>query len=144
MNTKKTFFKPAGNHIIFEQFDTETVMINLKSGHYFSMNPSGQRIWDLLRHWPTLEEILLALGPEERAGKSGIQNEVAAFLDTLVEQGLTERVPQRPDGLPPLTRDAAADYAPPQIQVFTDQKELLLLDPIHEVDEPGWPTPKED
>ena len=27
----------------------------------------------------------------------------------------------------------------PIIEKFTDMQELLLLDPIHEVDEKGWP-----
>ena len=30
-------------------------------------------------------------------------------------------------------------YVPPQIERFTDMQELLLLDPIHEVDDTGWP-----
>ena len=31
------------------------------------------------------------------------------------------------------------EYEPPVIECYPDMQELLLLDPIHEVDETGWP-----
>ena len=34
---------------------------------------------------------------------------------------------------------ASADVEP-QLSSYTDMQELLLLDPIHEVDESGWPN----
>ena len=33
-----------------------------------------------------------------------------------------------------------ADYAPPAMSKYTDMEDLLLLDPVHEVDEVGWPV----
>ena len=32
----------------------------------------------------------------------------------------------------------------PILKRYTDQQELLLLDPIHEVDDIGWPREKEE
>jgi hypothetical protein len=34
------------------------------------------------------------------------------------------------------------EFSRPILTKYTDMKELLLLDPIHEVDETGWPNPK--
>ncbi len=31
-------------------------------------------------------------------------------------------------------------FAPPRLQRYTDMQDLLLLDPIHDVDEVGWPV----
>jgi hypothetical protein len=34
-------------------------------------------------------------------------------------------------------------FTQPVLEVYTDMQDLLLLDPIHEVDEEaGWPSPK--
>lgn len=33
-------------------------------------------------------------------------------------------------------------FTPPVLNKFTDMQELLLLDPIHDVDETGWPKRK--
>ena len=32
------------------------------------------------------------------------------------------------------------DFTNPVLEKFTDMAELLLLDPIHEVDDSGWPN----
>jgi len=35
-------------------------------------------------------------------------------------------------------------FEKPKLQKFTDMQDLLLLDPIHEVDEAGWPHTRND
>jgi hypothetical protein len=35
-------------------------------------------------------------------------------------------------------------FEPPILRTFEDMQDLLLLDPIHEVDEMGWPNAKKD
>ncbi len=36
------------------------------------------------------------------------------------------------------------DFTNPVLEKFTDMADLLLLDPIHEVDESGWPNKPPD
>jgi hypothetical protein len=38
---------------------------------------------------------------------------------------------------------AAEPFEPPVLEQYTDMQDLLLLDPIHEVDEQGWPMTQE-
>jgi len=33
-------------------------------------------------------------------------------------------------------------FSAPVLNAYTDMEELLLLDPIHDVDQAGWPMPK--
>jgi hypothetical protein len=35
-------------------------------------------------------------------------------------------------------------FTPPLLHKYSDMQELLLLDPIHDVDEAGWPKPIAD
>lgn len=37
-----------------------------------------------------------------------------------------------------------AGYRPPVLEVFADMQDLLLLDPIHDIDEVGWPVARPD
>ena len=37
---------------------------------------------------------------------------------------------------------SARPYEPPQLEKYTDMQDLVLLDPVHEVDATGWPHPK--
>jgi hypothetical protein len=45
----------------------------------------------------------------------------------------------------PLPADVLpAAFVAPVLHKHTDMQDLLLLDPIHEVDETGWPSVKKD
>jgi hypothetical protein len=33
-------------------------------------------------------------------------------------------------------------YEPPVLNRYTDMQDLILLDPVHEVEDTGWPNPK--
>lgn len=35
-------------------------------------------------------------------------------------------------------------FNPPSLNKYSDMQELLLLDPIHDVDDAGWPKPNPD
>ena len=39
---------------------------------------------------------------------------------------------------------AKKPYTAPAVQKYDDLEDLLLLDPIHEVDEAGWPVARAD
>jgi len=64
-------------------------------------------------------------------------------VDQLVKEGLLAEGGDTDAGSlepvqPPL------EYAPPSLDKYDDLKDLLLLDPIHEVAETGWPTGRTD
>jgi len=44
----------------------------------------------------------------------------------------------------PVAEDRAdnARFQPPTLNKYTDMRDMLLLDPIHDVGESGWPVPK--
>ena len=37
---------------------------------------------------------------------------------------------------------SALEFAPPRLEKYSDLEDLLVLDPIHDVDEAGWPIAK--
>ena len=67
---------------------------------------------------------------------------VTRFVERLLEEALL--VAANGDGRPLRLRPSRT--APPRLvreprlDKYTDMQELLLLDPIHEVDERGWPN----
>ncbi len=75
---------------------------------------------------------------------------VGQFLDELKQEALiiptTEPLAQSRTGT---TAELAGNtvweksFEAPILHKFTDMQELLLLDPIHEVDETGWPNPSQ-
>jgi hypothetical protein len=48
-----------------------------------------------------------------------------------------------PVALPQQAFELGGEFAPPVLHVYSDMREVLLLDPIHDVeDASGWPEPK--
>lgn len=130
--------------IIFEAFEDEMVLINLDSGNYYSFSGSGAFIWDLLAAGNSVTEIVQRLREHFSSDGAEIESGVASFVENVVSEGLVLPRDGENAGNEGAKTEAASPlkgdrFEPPQLQKFSDMQELLLLDPIHEVDEMGWP-----
>jgi len=143
-------FRVNSPSVIHQTFVSEVVIVNLEAGTYFSLRGSGAEIWDgILRRLSEDEIVADLLRPgEAMGGREGIDEAVRALCVELLREGLI--VPAGPQGDHALGAESGAQervsarcrpYEPPVFEKFTDMRELLLLDPIHELDEMGWPKP---
>jgi len=117
--------------------DGEVVAIHLGTGIYYSLRGPAALLWQALEKssdeaglagWLTAQYEV----PVEQAGK-----DVAGFMQQLLAEQLiiaTDTAPA-PAGLGGERRP----YTAPQLERYADLQDLLLLDPIHEVNEQGWP-----
>ena len=138
MTTQRFAINSPG--VIAESVDGEVLIINLESGAYYSAAGSGEEIWALLSSGcsvaETVEHLALRYGASARpAAEAAVERLASEFL---AEQLI---VPARGDSAaPPVAAPSGAAFADPVLQKYTDMEDLLLLDPIHEVSEEGWPT----
>ena len=107
---------PNRPDVLDEVFDGEAVLVNLRTGRYYSLDAAAPEVWGAV----------VAGEPLPEGG--------AAFARRLVDEELAitdELLPQ------------ASDDGGPTMEVFTDMEDILLLDPIHDVDydAAGWPRP---
>ena len=132
--------------IIFEAFEDETVLINLDSGSYYSFPGSGALIWDLISSGRSIGEVVAQLQQRFPDATDEIEICVLDFIGKLVEERLV--LEQDAGDLeaialgeqPPLRKGTESKFEKPCLQKYSDMQDLLLLDPIHEVDEMGWPN----
>lgn len=140
----KTFRVNSGG-IVHETVDGEVIIIDLESGAYFSLTHSAADLWDVLVDGATSTELSAALTARYDAPAATVQAAVADFLDQLVAERILvaddEPAPARP-APPPVT--AKQPFVAPVLSKYTNMSDLLLLDPIHDVDEHGWPHKKPD
>jgi hypothetical protein len=130
-----TALKITGPSINHQLIDGEVVAINLVSGTYYSLVDTAAAVWDRIvtgkSRAAILDEFADAFGAE-----AGVA--VSAFLDQLVSEGLA--LDEEIEGMPGDPRlPLAESFKAPRLESFTDMQELLMLDPIHEIDEIGWP-----
>jgi hypothetical protein len=105
---------PNRPDVLDEVFDGEAVLVNLRTGRYYALDTRATEVWRAV-----------VAGEPLPPGSEG-------FAGRLVEEALAvsdERFP-----------DPEADG--PGMEVFTDMEDILLLDPIHDVDydAAGWPA----
>jgi hypothetical protein len=133
--------------VIHETVDGEVVAVNLETGHYYSMMDSAAHVWHAVVQAATADEIRARLESVYDHANGDLGPSLDAFLEELAREGLIAPVDAARDavdpGPAPETRRGA--FEPPVLERFTDMKDLILLDPVHDVREDrGWPTPKPD
>jgi hypothetical protein len=120
-----TKLAPNRPDVIDEVFDGEAVLINLRHGRYYALDDRATAVWRLVVEGAALDDVIRAREGED----------VLPFLGRLVEEELVVV-----DGGPLPDPGAVNGHPVPAIEVFTDLEDLLLLDPIHDVDpRTGWP-----
>ncbi len=140
-------YKQNKADVVFENFGDETVLINLKSGSYYSLNGPGSTIWELLLKKMSPLQILESIRQKYPENKNGYEDIFKEFITVLTTEGLVVPAGEHAQTVPGLAvdefnrllnhKEKAAGI--PLIKIYTDQRELLLLDPIHEVSGLGWP-----
>jgi hypothetical protein len=132
--------KPSTVH---ERFGDETVILNLDSGSYYSAQGTGTAIWSLVSAGASEATSVQRMRAEYAGNGDDIASATANFLDQLVAESLVEPVVTDGSEQAPATTGAPNNvnaFSAPLLQKYTDMEEMLLLDPIHEVDEHGWPS----
>ncbi len=137
--------------VILEQFDDEMVLVNLDSGSYYTIDLVGADIWAQIEEGAHTDDIVEAVIRRNEAEPGGIETAVREFVAELQREGLV---------VPDETREAESSltgtvhagkegeakkpgFLPPVLRGYTDMQDLILLDPIHEVDDSGWPNVKQ-
>ncbi|HEY3812802.1 MAG TPA: PqqD family protein [Caulobacteraceae bacterium] len=129
--------------VVSEVIDGEAIIMDLRSGHYFSADGSGALVWQAVADGCGRAAILAWATEAFDAEPERVSADIDAFLAQLTEHGLVE-AKDADAGTPAPAPVARGAYRTPTLAVYTDMQDLLLLDPIHDVDEAGWPTRKVD
>ena len=123
--------------LVHETLDGETIVIDLSSGSYYSMEGSAADLWARLIAGQSFADSAAELAALHGADLAALTNAVADFHRKLFSHGL---VTEQPVG-----GSAAAGnlgtFQLPELRVYDDLREHLLLDPIHDVERgSGWPN----
>lgn len=84
-------YRPHDDVVSTQLDEEESVLLSLETQHYYSLNETGSRIWDLLSANRTISEIAEAISNEWEIGPDEAEEYVRSFLDDLHEEGLVEK-----------------------------------------------------
>lgn len=134
-------YRVRSHGIASETIDGETIVLNLGTGTYFSLSGAAQAAWPLIEQGASAPQIAARLRSRYASDGGAIEDAVAAFIQELLREQVIEPVFDVAPTIPPAETNAAPEpFAGLSIHRYTDIQELLLIDPVHEVDERGWPA----
>ncbi len=77
--------------VLHTRLETESVLLDLDSGRYFSLNSVGSRIWDRLAEQPrTAEELIADITEEYEVSRESAEQDILDLLRELVTHNLLE------------------------------------------------------
>lgn len=132
----KLRFAVTSRDVVAEDFDGEFVVLDLSTGKYFGLSGGSAIVWRGLLAGHSLTSLCAKL-PAGDAKRDAAAALVASFVDhgLLVADPATD-----PVGPESIAEELMAAAGPFSIDVFDDLQDLILTDPIHDVDqEAGWP-----
>jgi hypothetical protein len=119
----------------------EAVFIDFESGTYFSASGSGGSILQLIKDGHSVTAVIGMLGETYADFNSMDEHTVREFVERLEDDNLIVATPERQNQRL-VASPKQTVFARPVLEKFEDLQDLLLLDPIHEVDPTGWPARK--
>ncbi len=120
-----------------EEFDGETVLIDIHRGVYFNLRGAATLLWQAFALPRTEDAVLDTLLAQLHEAK---RDELTDALARMREEKLLLPVTSVAQASAPFTFAPTA-YVPPMVDAFSDLADLIAIDPVHEVDAgAGWPV----
>jgi hypothetical protein len=78
----------VNDDVLFQELQGEAVLLNLKSGVYFGLDPVGTRIWQLFADHDLLTEVAQAIVAEYEVAEERCAADLLTLVADLERQGL--------------------------------------------------------
>jgi len=137
-------YKINESKAISETIDGETIIINLETGYYYSVNKTATIIWNEIQKNNPIKSIsqhfLNHYEVDEDTAEKSIKEIIGLLLkDDLIlelDSDISSTVRKQQAGI------LKEKFIMPQIEKYDDMAGALLADPVHDVNEDGWPNLK--
>jgi len=140
-------FKICEGKVVSQIIDGEAIIINMETGCYYSLDKVGAEIWRCIEDAVNIPQIAESVEMRYDCGGIDVAEEIGRLLAELRTEELVDLVVG--DGEvktgQPLGRHGNGEagepavFETPRLEKHTDMREFLLVDPIHHVDDTGWP-----
>jgi hypothetical protein len=129
---------PSSN-VSARSFGDEVIAANFVRGVYYSLLGPAAQIWEGLVAGVPFDRVVAEVSALSDAEPAAFAAASSSLVEALLAEGLL--VDGQPAEAKPWQAVAGSEgpYGLPSLERFTDMEDLLLLDPVHDVEEMGWP-----
>ncbi len=133
----QTFYVVDSLSTASEEFDGETIVIQFKLGTYSVFSGSGPQIFEMLATPCSVDAITSAITKGGGTDRAAICKDVEKFVQALVGAKIIVETVEVENAA---ALNFSGDFVPPVMETFEDLADMMLVDPVHEVDiDMGWP-----
>jgi hypothetical protein len=79
-------------HVVHRTYESETIVLNLETGTYHGLNPTGGRMLEVVNEAPTVQAAAELIATEYEQDIGTVREDVASFCVDLLGRGLLEIV----------------------------------------------------
>jgi hypothetical protein len=135
-------FRVRNPQVVDDTIEGEVIVIDLDSFTYYSLRDVSAEIWHGIKAGADEASIGDSLAERYAASTEEIRSAISRLLDELAAERLIEEAaedaPAEPLSAPP-AQNGRVPFIAPVLEKHTDMQDLILLDPVHDVTEAGWP-----
>ncbi|MBD2603490.1 PqqD family protein [Scytonema hofmannii FACHB-248] len=142
-------FQVNNPQVVCEMIDGEVVIVHLEKGYYYSLLKTGADVWSKIERRIDSHSLIQEMTQAYDGSAEEIATAIEEFLENLQREELiiadsTMESVNTDNNIKEIAEITNKPrFQKPMLEKFTDMEDLLLLDPIHEVDvEAGWPNAK--
>jgi len=148
----KRAFRINTPHIVYDIIEEETILINLKNGNYYNIDKYGSVIWEILAKSGDIDLFIDVVTQMFHLPAERTKADIGVLITDLLAENLIVPLKVEENSQPPMNENSIkatvsakmTDFQCPVLNKYSDMRDALMLDPIHEVDERGWPTMNDD
>lgn len=148
---KSTHLRVNVPQVVHETIDEEAIILNLNTGNYYSIEWPGTIVWDLISETGNVEGIKNAFLNIEGPKRNDIEQAFNSFVTSLLNEELVVTAENGEATSLEVDKKTEEEFKKAITKLdklilnkYSDMRDMLLLDPIHDVDEKGWPEPKKE
>jgi hypothetical protein len=135
-------YKINESKAISETIDGETIIINLETGYYYSVNKTATIIWNQFQEDNSPQNIVKYLLDHYEVDKDTAESHIREITSLLVKDELILELDSDASPMESSGNVVKGTFIMPQIERYDDMAGALMSDPVHDVNQDGWPNLK--
>lgn len=127
------------SRFVHQTVEDEVLVIDIVDGTYYCLRGSVAPLWPAIADGTTRIALIEAAAALFSSADVAVVASINAFLDRLRAEGILHPVAQTA-GTAALPANAVKrDFVPLTVERYEEMRDLLTLDPVHDVTDSGWP-----
>ena len=124
-----------------ETVDGEALIMDMVTGSYYTCRDSSTIAWEALKAGVATSDVAALISNAYRVELGNVERDVERFVDDLLGDEMLVPLDGSAAPAPPATTNGSVigEYQPLRFDRYTDLADLILLDPVHDVSDAGWP-----